>query len=45
MKHEAWQLNPVQICPAWHTVPQLPQFELSLRETHWFPQRRKPLGH
>jgi hypothetical protein len=32
-------LKPVQICPAWHTVPQLPQLLGSLRDTHVFPQR------
>lgn len=44
-KHEAWQLKPVQSCPAWHMVPQLPQFDGSVRDTQRLPQRRKPLGH
>lgn len=44
-KHMAWQLKPVQICPAWQTVPQLPQFEGSVRATQRLPQRMNPLAH
>ena len=35
----------MQTCPAWQTVPQLPQLFGSLRSTQRLPQRRKPLGH
>lgn len=44
-KQEAWQLKPVQTWPAWHIVPQLPQFEESLRGTQRLPQRMKPVPH
>lgn len=44
-KQVGWQLKPVQTWPPWHIVPQLPQFDGSLRGTQRLPQRMKPAPH